>query len=228
MVKNRPRQRNNRRRTTKRSVNRQLHHLMVRCPVRCRVPRDPPQLPRTVDCTQRIQINFVLQPSSFGKTKGEFITPGNFEYPAVYKLAASKSGVILATSLSVKELSHCLASLVGNFTACYLELSFLKILAWGPITSKTVTSSLIVDVGLDSGVTTVLDTNSTTTRPRCGISIPHRVWYCGTSEQEVIRYHPDQSYAAAFSEKDPRWPLTETTDMGCLHITMHYRRGALA
>lgn len=230
MVQNRKRLQRTRVRKRANTSARQLQRITTRCPLRCRVPRDPPALPRYVDCHQRVQISFAYMP---GNNNAGFVSHGNFTYPALYRVKLNdtkdkETGVVQTVKLRMIDIASCLKALVGAGTTCWLEISLLKIMAWGPISTRTVSSSLTVDVGLDSGASTIIDTNSPVARSHLGLTIPHRVWYCSDSTQEVIAFNPDDVDPDLNTKANPRWPLSTQQDFGCMIVTVQYRRSGLA
>lgn len=180
-------------------------------PVQVRMPLDPPSLLRLLDLYLRIPINIRYVPD-VATTK---IHPGTRLLPASLFVQIIK-GIPQGFNLSYSELTPCIKILgIDGF-----DLAVKKIQFWGSNEKTDSTILLIVDVGLDSGRTTVIDTGTPTRRPRLSLSVPVENWH--TSDDTFQFMSASSDTTEAIGDK-PRWDIHVPHLLGVLHITVHVR-----
>lgn len=208
------------RRRPMRTMAKLLHHSISRQPLPCRVPADPPPLKRFLDCSIILPINFQY----ITQTTGSSWDFGNISQIPVRYVTINEHGYLVPFQINVSEIGDVLRSVIGTCNSqCWLEFSVLKIQVWGPLSTqyRQSTIQLRVDVGSNSNSLFVHDIGTQTRRPRCGITLPYRVWYCSNSTETILDLNLDS--VAPFTTKDLRWDNTKDTDIGVMYISLHYR-----
>lgn len=215
------------RRKPVRALARLLHHTISKQPLQCRVPPDPPSLCRRSEGHLKLQLDFLFNSTTPQPAPADAWTYGNLNLPA-YRFIVNDGGTHLeGFEISCYDIAQLISAVIGQCTPDrQLEFSIEKVQLWGPISTPTrfATSSLRVDVGNNTNSTLVQDVGTAVRRPRCGITLPFRVWYTATDSYSPIAVALDTT--KPFVDKT-RWSTTTSYNLGTMHLTVHYRLSAV-
>lgn len=234
MARRNQRKRPPRRRTAQKRFFRRTEHIANRQVMQCRLPADPPPVTRGIDICLKLQVCLVGDPKA---TKTGFDSYGDSMSPALYKLKIKQDGTVARGAIGAFDICKLVDAYIGYAPSnCYTEMAIMKVSLWGPSQNQglftgNATSFLVVDPGANYASRSVTDVGTATNRPRCGLSIPEKVWFCAQSAsgtEFVITFNPDTTPSAGTDKSNTRWPLDKGAfDLGVLHVTVHYKHCAV-
>lgn len=224
-------------RTAQKRVSRRTEHIANHQVMPCRMPTDPPSIFRGLDICIKLQVNLVGDPQlPSGKDSG-FDNYGSIDSPAIFIHKVLANGALGNGAITSYDISQLVDAYLGSTPAtCYTELAIMKVLMWGPshnsgLFTGNATSFVVLDPGDTYASRSVTDVGTSIHRPRCGLTVPQKVWFCGatTANKEYsITFNPDTSPSTGTDKTRTRWPLNKGAfDLGIMHLTVHVKRCAI-